>query len=217
MKPFFLSLPLAVLVLITPLSEAVAQEPSSQLDPISPPRRSRVTADQLLRGHPVTASFDELQTFLLPGYEVVVWDTSGQKTRGRVSAISKDQIVVFREPFLLRGIRPAETDLIPRGSVTRIDIVDPTTQGTLIGAAAGAAIMLGLVQASKNELGHSNLAPVGYALLGIVAFVPSMGLGALVDWLRNSPIYEQRPQVPRVTVAPWFRPPGIGASVCVRF
>ncbi len=199
-----------------------AEEARAPLNPISPPPppppRSRVTAERLLGGRPAAASFGELQTFLLPGYEVVVWDASGHKTRGRVSAISSDRLLVFEEPFFLKYVRRPEEHILPKESIRRIDIVDPTTQGTLVGAAVGAGIMFGLVQATKNdEWTQGDLKGVGYAFLGILAFLPSMGLGSLVDWLHNSPIYEPRPHTPRVALIPTIGWHAIGASVYVRY
>jgi hypothetical protein len=196
-----------------------AEEARAPLNPTSsPPPRSRVTAERLLGGRPAASSFEELQAFLLPGYEVVVWDATGHKTRGRVSAISSDQLLVFEEPFFLKYIRRPEEHILPRESIKRIDIVDSTTQGTLVGAAVGAGILFGLVQGTKNdEWTQGDLKGVGYAFLGILAFIPSMGLGSLVDWLNNSPIYERRPQTPRVAFIPAIGSHAIGASVYVRY
>ena len=85
-----------------PLSEFVALPAPP---PVPPPHRRRVSADRLLGGEPVTDSLDALTLILDPGYEVVVRDEAGRKTRGRVSFISGEEVVVINRPRLFRYLR----------------------------------------------------------------------------------------------------------------
>ena len=87
---------LACTVLLTASITPVALAQGSAPSPVPPPHRARVSADQLLKGQQPTASLDALHAILDSGYEVVVRDGAGRKTRGRVSSISDDQIVIFK-------------------------------------------------------------------------------------------------------------------------
>ena len=81
-------------LLLSPVIAPAALAQNSAPPPVPPPNRPRVGVDQLLNGHPVTASFDELQAILDSGYEVVVTDDAGRVRRGRVASISRDQLVM---------------------------------------------------------------------------------------------------------------------------
>src|SRR5437773_7682165 len=80
-------------LLLSPVLAPAALAQNSAPPPV-PPNRPRVGVDQLLNGHRVTASFDELQAILDSGYEVVVTDDAGRVRRGRVASISRDQLVM---------------------------------------------------------------------------------------------------------------------------
>jgi hypothetical protein len=177
-----------------------------QLDrPRPPDHRRRASAAEVLKGQPLPSTFDDLAGFLVPGHEVVVRDATGRKKRGWMSTLSGDQIVIFTQgasPFL-RLFSPPQELMFPADSVTRIDIVDSTANGVLLGVVAGAGIMTALVQANKEELRTSNLAPAGYALLSVVSFAPSIYVGQLIDKMKNKPIYERRFRASRVALAPF--------------
>ena len=186
--------------------------------PRPPDNRLRATAAEILKGEPVPSTFEDLAGFLVPGYEVVVRDVAGRKKRGWVSTLSDDQIVIFTQgasPFL-RLFSPPQNHIFPADSVTRIDIVDSTANGVLFGVVAGAGVMAALVQANKEELRTSNLAPVGYIFLGVVSFAPSIYVGQLIDRMKNQPIYGRQLRTSRVALAPFAAGHALGLQVRVR-
>src|SRR5687768_1698664 len=81
-------------VLLSLVTAPAALAQNSAPHPGPPPNRPRVSADELLNGHRVTASFDELKAILDSGYEIVVTDNAGRVRRGRVASISRDQLVM---------------------------------------------------------------------------------------------------------------------------
>ena len=84
-------------------------------------------------------------------------DGRASPTCSRISAISGDEITVFTEgstPFLPM-IHPARTYAFAADSVTRIEVVDSTANGVLIGAAVGARLMYGLVETNKDKLANN--------------------------------------------------------------
>jgi len=58
------------------------------------PGSGRIRAGELLKGEPVTESFEVLRPLLEPGYEVIVWGNRGAPTRGKVTSISSDALVI---------------------------------------------------------------------------------------------------------------------------
>lgn len=213
--PFVLNwIATCALVFVT-ASASLAQEPDDggQIGPAvvdgdpgpqRPADRSRTSVADLLAGRPMPRSVGELSTVLKPGHEISVRDETGRTVTGRVSAISEDKITVFAEGStpLLRMIRPARTYAFAADSITRIEVVDSTANGVLIGAAVGAGLMYGLVETNKDELATNNMAPAVYMFFAAVSFGPSILVGQLIDRSRNAPIYERQSRPPRVTLSP---------------
>lgn len=188
----------------------LAQGPAPPPQPL--PHRPRANADELLNGHPMPGSFDELQAILDSGYEVIVRDTEGHKTRGLVSSLSDDQIVILvrERPFF----RVRETQRIFNAdSVTRIDIVDSTWKGGLIGAAVGIGLMSGYVAWRR---GAENGSPYEAGLAIGIPWI-SIGLGVSIDALINSAIYERPSQGPRVILTPMLGGDVVGVSAHICF
>ena len=200
-----------------PLSEFAALPAPSRS---SPPRRRRVSGEQFLGGTPVMESFDTLATVLQPGYEVVVEDESGQRRRGRVSSISHDGLTLAACPWnsscgASRGLSYSGEYAYTRTLVTRVEIVDSTWNGALIGAAISPALVYGL---HRWELGVSgNPDAIGVFLLAPGIVLVSMGVGAAIDLSINESIYERPSQAPRVTIAPLIGRHQKGLAVRVGF
>ena len=121
-----------------PLSEFVALPAPLQT---LPDNRRRVSADRLLGGAAVTESFEALHEILDPGYEVVVWEEAGRKRLGRVLSISGEEVVVKGKRRWFGNIRSLEELVFGADSITRVDIVDSTWNGALIGAAAALGVV----------------------------------------------------------------------------
>ena len=182
-----------------PLSEFVAlPEPIQTL----PENRRPVSADRLLGGAPVTDSFEALNSILDPGYEVVVWDEAGRKTRGRVSSISGEEVVVTRRRRWFGSFRSPEELVFGADSITRVDIVDSTWNGALIGAAIAPALVYGVWRCEDNTFPDSNLKGAGTMLVGGMGAFLLIHAGHHIDLSNNESIYERPSQASRVTVAP---------------
>jgi hypothetical protein len=169
---------------------------------------------------PHRAPFDALHTVLDTGYEVVVHDEAGRKTRGRVSSISDDQILVDTQGTtpLLRSMRPAVEHRFPADSVTRIDTVDSTWNGTLIGAAVGVGLAFGIHRWEESAVPDSNdLKGLLTLVFGGMSIAISSGAGHLIDLSMNDPIYERPSRTPRVSLVPLIGRERIGLMARVHF
>jgi len=185
-----------------------------------PQPRARASADELLQGQSATASFDALHAILETGYEVVVRDAAGRKTRGRVSSVSDDHIVIFQEgatPFL-RIIHPAAERRFPAESVTRIDIVDSTWNGTLIGAGVGVGLAFGISRWEERAVPDSNSEKgLGTLVFGGLGIVVSSAVGHFIDLSMNAPIYERQSRTPKISIVPLLGGERIGLMAQVHF
>ena len=194
-----------------PLSEFVALPAPLQT---LPDKRRRVSADQLLGGAPVTDSFEALNSILDPGYEVVVRDEAGRKTRGRVSSISGEEVVVINRPRLFGYLRSPQEHAFRADAVTRVEIVDSTWNGIAIGAAVGVGLAFGLWQGTDtDDFGVGLL----YFVSATAALPASMLAGRDIDLSINESIYERPSPAPRVTVAPLIGRDQRGFAVRVSF
>lgn len=167
--------------------------------PPPPPARRRISADRLLRGQPVTDSFEALQSVLEPGYEVIVRDDAGGQTRGKVVSISGDQLVIARpRPFgrIITNPFRVEEQTFAENVVRRIEIVD----STLWPSAPAAVVVL-----AAGTMGAAYLCPsLGCIAWSSVAVAVSPVLVFKIDEIMNDPIYERQPGTPRITIAPMF-------------
>lgn len=173
------------------------------------PTRPHVSADQLLDGQEPTDSFAALQPLLGPGQEIVVTDDAGRVRRGRLASLSPDQLAMASPvaagawEALLPLYFPADLGLalkrtlfrsrervFAEGSVTRIDIVDSTRNGTIIGAAVGVGIVAGVFQWERRQP-DSTLKGVATSLAFVVGLPVSMRVGHVLDRAINKPIYQR--------------------------
>jgi len=173
--------------------------------PVRPP----VSADQLLEGKDPTDSFAALEPLLGPGQEIVVTDDAGRVRRGRVASLSREQLVVASPVaagiweamlplyfpvdvglILKRGLFNSKDRAFAEGSVARIDVVDSTRNGTLIGAAVGIGIVAGVFQWERRQP-DATLKGVATSLAVAVGVPVSMRIGHVLDRAINKPIYRR--------------------------
>jgi hypothetical protein len=159
----------------------------------------------------VLSSFEALPVALKIGQSVMVTDERGRASRGKLVSISDKQLVVSRKRSF--GRRAEQT--FPREVVRRIDIVDSTWNGGVIGAATGVGLLGLLVGLGDNASGEAGTA---FGFLTLPAALGGALVGGYIDHRRvDNPIYEQRPQPPRVTLAPVLGRNGIGVVARVGF
>ena len=195
-----------------PLSEFVALPAPLQT---VPDNRRRVSADEFFGGAAVTESFEALNAILEPGYEVVVWDEEGRKTRGRVLSISGEEVVVTRRRLFFGRFRSLEELVFGADSITRVEIVDSTWNGIAIGTVVGTGLVFGLWQAVLHT--KDDDAAFLYAYLAGGALVLRPIAGHEIDLAINESIYERPSPAPRVTVAPLIGRDQKGLAVRVGF
>lgn len=173
------------------------------------PARPHVSADELLEGQEPTDSFAALQPLLGAGHEIVVTDEAGRVRRGRLASLSPDQLALASPvaagawEAMLPLYFPADLGLVLKralfrsrervftdGSVTRIDIVDSTRNGTAIGAAVGIGIVAGVFQWERGRP-DSTLKGMATSLAFVVGLPVSMRIGHVLDRAINKPIYQR--------------------------
>ena len=171
----------------------------------------RQSAKQVLGTQEPATSLTALRSILEPGQQVVFAqrDTSrlasvfatGGLWSGRevlIAEIAADRLVLVRKRLF-----HTEELVIPADAIRRIDIVDSTRNGYLLGAAVGGALGLAQVLATSRyarSSGECNLCPIGYAF-GLLLPFAGGGVGALIDRTINEAVYEQSSLRRRVTVA----------------
>jgi hypothetical protein len=187
----------------------------------------RVNAEQLLGAQGVATSFETLRAILKPGHRVVFAgrDSSrlamafarGGLWSGRevlVAEVTGERLVLVR-----RRLFRTEEIVLTEDAVRRIDIVDPTTKGGLLGAAVGGSLGLALILETRREVRSRidcNLCPLGY-MMGILMPVAGIGLGAAIDRMITERVYQGQPQTPRGTLTPLFGRGAIGVSAHISF
>ncbi len=201
-------------------AQDVGDQISSSGSAVPPASRPRVSADDLLKGQPVLASFEKLEPMLERGHEVVVWDAAGRKTRGRVSSISAEQVVVHQRAAspLLRLFNTPTDRQFPADAVARIDIVDSTWNGALIGAAVAPVLVFGIHRWEEAAVSDANsMKGMATVALGGLSAVLAIGIGQKIDASINQPVYQRRRGLPPVTLMPWLEPTRRGVLAQVRF
>lgn len=166
-----------------------------------PGTQPRIDARNLLAGGPVWSDLATLPPARLRGYEVVVDTDDGDAVRGRVEALSADELVVAVRPRLRR----ARQWTFAAERVREIRIVDSTADGALKGAgAAGALVAAVAFWESRQPPG--NLQGV-FTLMAIGFVTPAMVVGgAMIDRRHNAPVYTRSAESSRVDLAPAFGP-----------
>ncbi len=174
--------------------------------PPTPPGYRTARADTLLKGGPPLTSFDDVASILQRGHEVIVMESDGRRTRGFVSSVSSDGLVLFRNGNLLR--KAVEETYRP-DAIQRIEIVDSHRNGVLLGLAASVGIFAA-VRACRGEC-------QGEAAYGVIGFMLAPIIGWGIDDAINAPIYERQRQANRVSVGPLYRREAVGFTVRVGF
>jgi hypothetical protein len=196
--------------------------------------RSRVSAHDLLQGEPVPTSLDALVPRLAPGYEVVVTDQNGRRRRGKVVAISPDAIVL-QSPVaaggweaalplywpldlalvLKRRMTPRSERTFESGSIRRIDVVDPTGNGTAIGALVGGSLVAATYLWERQQP-DSTLKGFETSLALVLGVPVSIRMGYLIDRATNDPIY-RAPGRLQVSILPTVDRRSRGVLVVLRW
>lgn len=180
----------------------------------------RANAGDLLAGRPVLTTFEAVQSVLDVGREVVVTDEHGRQRRGRVVALSSDRIVLSAPVssggweamlplywpadlavMLKRRLLPSRDRVFDDAAVTRIDVVDPTGNGTALGAAVGVAVS-GAVYLWERQQPTSNLKGLLTTLSVVVGIPISMRMGHVIDRATNAPLYQRSSPLAQATLVP---------------
>jgi hypothetical protein len=102
---------------------------------------------------------------------------------------------------LKRHLAPSEARTFEEPSVTRIEIVDPATNGTLMGGVAGASLAAAAYLWERRQP-PSNLKGLVTALALVWGVPVSLRMGHVIDRSINDPIYERSPRSPRARMVP---------------
>ena len=100
------------------------------------------------------------------------------------------------------SFRSPEELVFGADSITRVDIVDSTWNGALIGAAIAPALVYGVWRWEDNTFPDSNLKGTGTMLVGGMGAFLLIHVGHHIDLSNNESIYERPSQASRVTVTP---------------
>ena len=187
----------------------------------------RKSAKQVLGTQGIATSLDALRSVLQPGDQVVFAQrgtsplasvfTTGGLWSGRevlVAEIAGDRLILVR-----KGLFHTEELVLPADAIRRIDIVDSTRNGYLLGAVVGGVLGLAEVRATSRYArtsGECNLCPIGYAFGLLLPFVGG-GVGALIDSTINETVYEGASSRKRVVVGPLLDREHVGLLAQVRF
>ena len=162
--------------------------------------------------------YDEVRLSCRPSYEVIVWDEAGRKTRGRVLLISSEEVVVMTEPRYFRPFRSPQEHPFRANDVTRVEIVDSTWKGTLIGAARAPALVYGIYRWEDSAVPDSNnMKGLATFVGGSLSTMAAILIGRAIDLSINESIYAQPSRVTHITVAPLIGRDRGGLMVLVSF
>jgi len=173
----------------------------------------------LVMAQSTATSFEGLQAALTGGPEVIVRDAEGRKTRGRVSSVSQDQIVIKKNTSaILRLFGRSQERTFPADAVTRIEIVDSTWNGALVGAAVAPFVVLGIHGVEEAAVSDSNdMKGIWTLVLGSMSVVLCIEIGREIDSRINDPIYERPSQQPQVAIGPLLGRGRVGVMARVSF
>ena len=171
----------------------------------------------IARAQESAGPFDHLVTVLKPGDTIVITDTAGRRTAGKLRELTASA-VELQDPDDGRG-RP---DLLRfSGSDVRqirFERHDSLLNGSLIGFAAGAAP--GIFFIAARQTGSDPIQdPVIAASMILGPAVATAGIGALVDALffEHRIVYRSGSQHSRLSLSPWLAEAGKGLQVSLRF
>jgi len=168
-----------------------------------------------IAGAQESGPFEHLMTVLKPGDTIVITDTAGRRTAGKLreltaSALELQDLADGRErPERFSGSEVRQI---------RFERHDSVLNGTLIGFAAGAAP--GIIFIAGRQTGSDPIQDPGIAAsIILVPAVATAGIGALVDALffEHRIVYRSTSQQSRLSVSPWLAESGKGLQVSLRF
>ena len=148
-------------------------------------------------------SFEELRLSLKNGQTIVVTDTNGQRTKGKVRDVSTS-------PPSLAIVGPTPLTF-PAGSIAEVRITDSLLNGALIGAGIGTGLAVWDYLIDPSEPGDGAVFAVAIDLGTAIG----AGLDALVDGRRV--LYRSGHQKRSLRIAPIHARNRRGGQVAVRF
>jgi hypothetical protein len=160
----------------------------------------------------VASSFDQLAVLVKPGDKVTVVDGTGNKTDGRIGALSRERLTLVT-PAGPRELGEADV------AVVRQRRDDSLKNGAIIGAVAGTAyyITMAAIFSRYSDGGDIivSTAVTGGVLFAAMGAAAGAGVDALIT--RRQVIYRKAPSDKRVSVSPLIGHGHRGAAVTVRF
>jgi hypothetical protein len=150
----------------------------------------------------VSSSFEQLGQVLRKGQTVVVTDSSGERTKGKVADVSASSIAVLGP----------EARTLAEGTITEIRVTDPLSNGALLGAAIGAGFAMWDFLIDPSEPGNAVFFAVG---IGLGTAIGS-GIDALVN-RGGRVVYASPRETRRVMISPVLGKDRQGALVSLRF
>ena len=163
---------------------------------------SAILAPSLAQAQAVTSSFEELRRALKNGQTVVVTETSGHRTKGKVSdvtTLSPSIVLLTPEPRSFSEPR-----------IAQIRATDSVLNGALIGANVGFGLALWDYAIDPSEPGNGIIFSVSIGL--------GTAIGAGIDALIKGKLLYRSPQQKRsVTISPITTGGRRGLRLAVRF
>ena len=170
-----------------------------------------------LQAESAQSDADRIRQRVKEGQEVRITDDQGREWRGRIDALTPDNLTVVTHDRQRKDL--------PYGTILRIDRPhDSLANGALIGLASGAAFGLGLVIAEETCEDSGEFFGCGDPTAGAYIVAPLVfgGLGTAVGvgidaLIRKDPSLFQRRGAARVTLAPAVGPRLRAVMVSVRW
>jgi hypothetical protein len=158
-------------------------------------------------------SFDELQRMVKPGQRVVVTELDGRETKGAVTQVSADAVVLAVQDGSAAGARTFSERTV--SSVRRTDSV---WNGLLIGLGAGIAANEVFVRSNCGPRGNDDECAAIVTAVGLITFVPGGAvIGALIDKFTGNTRLYRSPTLASLALQPIVARNRTGLSLSVRF
>ena len=160
-------------------------------------------APSAARAQTAASSFEELRAMLKNGQTIVVTDTTGQRTRGKVRDVSTSP------PSLVIAVPTPRT--FRAESIAEIRTTDRVMNGALIGASVGTGLAVWDYLIDPSEPGNGAIFAVAIGLGTAIG----AGIDALIDGRRI--LYRASGPKGSLTIAPIAARGRRGVQVAVRF
>jgi len=162
-------------------------------------------------------SFVELRGLLRDGDEVVVTDSEGRRSQGRLLTVTPSSLDLVVETSRFLVLRQRTQQRFSDAAVTTIQRMDSRREGALIGLAVG-FFSTGFAACGTNW----GSVDCSYALIFFSAPVGMLSalLGGEIDRMRNATVYRAGTLAPSgatVSLSPFLTPRATGALLNVRF